>query len=178
MSTTRKSYTEEFKRDAIALVDSSGKTVTAAARRCARRSSAPTSAVSRPGTVRAMPASRLRGASSAAGTGSRSGRSLEARRDSLVSVRSAGQTAAGAGPDAGLGPRVPRGGDGRADHLNGPGHSREVVLTSRDGLSRDCAVHLDHVQTVSRARIGPLLASLDSERMREVRAALLFALGF
>ncbi len=54
----------------------------------------------------------------------------------------------------------------------------EVLLTSRDGLNRDCAINLDHVQTVSRNRIGALITTLGAERMREVRAALLFALGF
>jgi mRNA interferase MazF len=54
----------------------------------------------------------------------------------------------------------------------------EVVLTRKDGLARDSAVNLDHVQTVSRSRIGALITTLSSERMREIRAALLFALGF
>ncbi len=54
----------------------------------------------------------------------------------------------------------------------------EVLLTPVDGMPRDCAVNLDHVQTVSAARVGPLIAVLTSERMREMRAALLFALGF
>ncbi len=54
----------------------------------------------------------------------------------------------------------------------------EVLLTSEDGLPRDCAVNLDHVQTVSAGRVGPLIAVLTSERMREIRTALLFALGF
>jgi mRNA interferase MazF len=54
----------------------------------------------------------------------------------------------------------------------------EVPLSMRDGLPRDCVVNLDHVQTVSRTKIGPLIAVLSSERMREIRAALLFALGF
>lgn len=54
----------------------------------------------------------------------------------------------------------------------------EVLLTPEDGLPRDCAVNLDHVQTVSTAKVGALIAVLTSERMREIRAALLFALGF
>ena len=54
----------------------------------------------------------------------------------------------------------------------------EVVLTAADGLPRDCAINLDHVQTVSRGRIGALITSLPPVRMREVRWALLFALGF
>lgn len=54
----------------------------------------------------------------------------------------------------------------------------EVALTRADGLPRDCAINLDHVQTVSTSRIGPVIATLPSSRMAEVRSALLFALGF
>jgi len=54
----------------------------------------------------------------------------------------------------------------------------EVLLTPEDGLPRECAVNLDHVQTVSAARVEALIAVLSSERMREIRAAMLFALGF
>lgn len=54
----------------------------------------------------------------------------------------------------------------------------EVLLTPEDGLPRDCAVNLDHVQTVSKSRLGALITTLGTERMREVRAVLLFALGF
>ncbi|MBI5628593.1 MAG: type II toxin-antitoxin system PemK/MazF family toxin [Candidatus Rokubacteria bacterium] len=54
----------------------------------------------------------------------------------------------------------------------------EVVLTPADGMPRACAINLDHVQTVAKAKIGGLVATLDRTRMSEVRAALLFALGF
>jgi mRNA interferase MazF len=54
----------------------------------------------------------------------------------------------------------------------------EVVLTRADGMERECAINLDHVQTVSRGRIGSLIAVLDPRRLADVRAALLFALGF
>jgi len=54
----------------------------------------------------------------------------------------------------------------------------EVVLTRDDGMERDCAVNLDHLQTVSRGRLGAPIAVLPAARMEEVRAALLFALGF
>lgn len=54
----------------------------------------------------------------------------------------------------------------------------EVILTKQDGMPRDCAVNLDHLQTVSRGRIGPLITTLSPERMRELRGAVLFALGF
>lgn len=54
----------------------------------------------------------------------------------------------------------------------------EVLVTEADGLPRDCAINLDHVQTVSKARIGAVVATLRSSRMGEVRSALLFATGF
>jgi mRNA interferase MazF len=54
----------------------------------------------------------------------------------------------------------------------------EVVLTEADGMSRDYAVNLDHVQTVPASRLGSLISRLAPPRMSEVRAALLFALGF
>jgi len=53
----------------------------------------------------------------------------------------------------------------------------EVLLGPAEGMSRECAVNLDHVQTVSRGKIGSLIAVLSKEKMDEVRAALLFALG-
>lgn len=54
----------------------------------------------------------------------------------------------------------------------------EVALTKEDGMPRECAVNLDHVQTVSRNKIGSLITTLRSERMTELRSAFLFALGF
>ena len=54
----------------------------------------------------------------------------------------------------------------------------EVVLTAEDGIPRDCAINLDHVQTVSKAKLGGVITVLGAKRMSEVRSALLFALGF
>ena len=54
----------------------------------------------------------------------------------------------------------------------------EVRLTEADGMPRDCAVNLDHVQTVTRARLGPLISTVSPGKMSEIRTALLFALGF
>ncbi len=54
----------------------------------------------------------------------------------------------------------------------------EVFLTREDGMPRDCAVNLDHIQTVSRDKIGGLITTLAPEKMHELRSALLFALGF
>jgi mRNA interferase MazF len=54
----------------------------------------------------------------------------------------------------------------------------EVLLTEADGMARDCAVNLDHIQTVSKARIGSLITTISPGKMSELRSALLFALGF
>jgi mRNA interferase MazF len=54
----------------------------------------------------------------------------------------------------------------------------EVALTTEDGMPRACAVNLDHVQTVSRGKLGAVVTTLAPKRMSEVRSALLFALGF
>jgi mRNA interferase MazF len=53
----------------------------------------------------------------------------------------------------------------------------EVPLSRADGMPRDCAVNLDHVQTVARERLGAVITQLDRERMEQVRGALLFALA-
>jgi len=54
----------------------------------------------------------------------------------------------------------------------------EVLLTEADGMARDCAVNLYHVQTVTKGRIGSLITTLSSRKFTEIRTALLFALGF
>ncbi len=54
----------------------------------------------------------------------------------------------------------------------------EVRLTPADGMPRDCAVNLDHIQTVAKTNIGTLITTVGSRKMSEVRSALLFALGF
>jgi mRNA interferase MazF len=54
----------------------------------------------------------------------------------------------------------------------------EVVLREDDGMARECAVNLDHLQTVARGQIGALITTLSTQRMTEIRSALLFALGY
>jgi mRNA interferase MazF len=54
----------------------------------------------------------------------------------------------------------------------------EVLLSKADGMPHDCAINLDHLQTVSRARLGAPITSLSTHRWAEVQAALNFALGF
>ena len=53
----------------------------------------------------------------------------------------------------------------------------EVLLTAADGMPRDCAVNLDHLQTISQGKIGAPITTLSSQKMSQVRSALLFALG-
>ena len=52
----------------------------------------------------------------------------------------------------------------------------EVSLSRVDGMPRDCAINCDHIQTVSKAKIGPQIATLTPEKLKQVRKALLFAL--
>lgn len=54
----------------------------------------------------------------------------------------------------------------------------EVRLGPEDGVPRPCAVNCDHLQTVSKARLGKLITRLPAERMQEVGRAVSFALGF
>ncbi len=54
----------------------------------------------------------------------------------------------------------------------------EVFLTKEDGLAVDSVINLDHIQTVSTGKIGPLITTLSRQRMNQIRTALHFALGF
>ncbi|MDN5941648.1 MAG: type II toxin-antitoxin system PemK/MazF family toxin, partial [Nitrospira sp.] len=44
----------------------------------------------------------------------------------------------------------------------------EVSLTETDGVPKVSAINLDHIQTVSKGRIGALMATLSDERMAQV----------
>ena len=52
----------------------------------------------------------------------------------------------------------------------------EVVLSSSDGMPRECAVNCDHVQTVPQRRLGATITRLSDQQMRRVSEALRFAL--
>lgn len=54
----------------------------------------------------------------------------------------------------------------------------EVVLTEQDGMAVECAVNLDNIQTVPKAKLRGYISHLSFERMLEVRDAISFALGF
>ncbi len=52
----------------------------------------------------------------------------------------------------------------------------EVLLLKSDGMPQDCVVNCDHLQTVSKGKIGPLITSLPSSKMLDVGRAIRFAL--
>jgi mRNA interferase MazF len=52
----------------------------------------------------------------------------------------------------------------------------EVYLSKADGMLRDCAVNCDHLQTVPKGKIGPLITSLPPAKMVDVGQAIRFAL--
>ena len=52
----------------------------------------------------------------------------------------------------------------------------EVRLGPADGVPKSCAVNCDHLQTVSKARLGKLITHLPAERMGDVGRAVSFAL--
>jgi len=53
----------------------------------------------------------------------------------------------------------------------------EVFLSRQDGMPRDCAINFDHIQTVSKAKIGGLITTLSPQKRAQVREAILFALN-
>lgn len=54
----------------------------------------------------------------------------------------------------------------------------EVFLSKADGMPTNCAINFDHIQTVSKGKIGPVITHLSSEKLLQARTALLFALGY
>ena len=52
----------------------------------------------------------------------------------------------------------------------------EVFLSKADGMPLDCAVNCDHLQTVSKGKIGSLIMSLPSAKMFDVGRAICFAI--
>jgi len=53
----------------------------------------------------------------------------------------------------------------------------EVFLSKVDGMPRNCAVNCDHLQTVSKEKIGSLITSLTLAKMADVERAIRFALN-
>ena len=55
----------------------------------------------------------------------------------------------------------------------------EVLLTpDEDGVPEECVVNADNIQTIQKANLGALITQLAPEKMREVREAVEFSVGF
>ncbi len=54
----------------------------------------------------------------------------------------------------------------------------EVFLSKEDGMHTGCAINFDHIQTVSKSKIGSLITTLSREKLIEMQKAVGFALGF
>jgi mRNA interferase MazF len=52
----------------------------------------------------------------------------------------------------------------------------EVPLSRDDGVPAACAVNCDHIQTVSKAKIGALITTLSTDKMKRISRAVSFAL--
>ena len=53
----------------------------------------------------------------------------------------------------------------------------EVFLNIQDGMAKDCAINLDHIQTVSKGKIGSVITKLSTDKLEQVRKAIQFALN-
>ncbi|MBU1053278.1 MAG: type II toxin-antitoxin system PemK/MazF family toxin [Proteobacteria bacterium] len=53
----------------------------------------------------------------------------------------------------------------------------EVLLSKQDGMHNDCAINCDHIQTVSKDKIGALITTLSGEKLFETGNAICFALN-
>ena len=53
----------------------------------------------------------------------------------------------------------------------------EVTLSEEDGVPRDCAINCDHLQTVSKGKVGALVTSLPPAKLAAVGRAIRFALN-
>lgn len=53
----------------------------------------------------------------------------------------------------------------------------EVFLSKQDGMVKDCAINLDHIQTVSKGKIGSLITTLSRDKLEKLSAAIQFALN-
>ncbi len=52
-----------------------------------------------------------------------------------------------------------------------------VLLSKQDGMATDCAINLDHIQTVSKGKIGSLITTLSVDKLERVSEAVQFALN-
>ena len=53
----------------------------------------------------------------------------------------------------------------------------EVFLSKQDGMVKECAINLDHIQTVSKGKVGSLITTLSPDKLGQVSDAIQFALN-
>jgi mRNA interferase MazF len=53
----------------------------------------------------------------------------------------------------------------------------EVFLSKQDGIIKNSAINFDHIQTVSKGKIGSLITTLSMDKLEQVSAAIQFALN-
>ena len=44
-------------------------------------------------------------------------------------------------------------------------------------MPQECAVNFDHLQTISKSKLGRLITALPAEKLRQIGPAVCFALG-
>jgi mRNA interferase MazF len=54
----------------------------------------------------------------------------------------------------------------------------EVFLSKQDGMPNDCSINCDHIQTVSKSKVGSLITTLSHEKLSKIHNAICFALNF
>ena len=52
----------------------------------------------------------------------------------------------------------------------------EVFMSKHDGMHNDCVINFDHIQTVSKSKIGSLITVLPDKKLSQIRSAICFAL--
>lgn len=52
----------------------------------------------------------------------------------------------------------------------------EVDLGESDGMPHECVINCDHIQTVSKAKIGKLISVLSPEKLLQLSRAIKFAI--
>lgn len=58
------------------------------------------------------------------------------------------------------------------------GVGSEILLGPSEGLKEHSAINLHHLMTVPKSGLHRFVASLSTEKMDQIKAAMLFALGF
>jgi mRNA interferase MazF len=53
----------------------------------------------------------------------------------------------------------------------------EVLLSNKDGMKNNCAINCDHIQTVSKSKVGSLITTLSNDKLTDLRSAICFALN-